>query len=157
MLTARSVQERGEHCDVEYQAEEVPLDCVAEPEPLPDHGSNDEGADGGGDPEGALSEAIVATFGDVESFRAAFAKAGMTRFGSGWSWLCVNSDGQLHVESTGNQDNPLSHGHTPILGCDVWEHAYYLNYQNRRGDYLAAFWNVVDWDDVATRYAAAIG
>jgi Fe-Mn family superoxide dismutase len=112
---------------------------------------------GGGDPDGALGTAIASTFGDIESFRTAFAKAGMTRFGSGWAWLCVDGEGQLHVESTANQDNPLSHGHTPVLGCDVWEHAYYLNYQNRRGDYLGAFWNVVDWDAVSTRYAAAIG
>jgi Fe-Mn family superoxide dismutase len=110
---------------------------------------------GGGEPSGALGTAIEGAFGSFDAFKQAFAKAGMTRFGSGWAWLSVTADGLLLIESTANQDNPLTHGNTPILGCDVWEHAYYLNYQNRRGDYLAAFWNVVDWDAVAARFAAA--
>ncbi|MEE2739509.1 MAG: Fe-Mn family superoxide dismutase, partial [Planctomycetota bacterium] len=92
-----------------------------------------------------------------DAFKEQFAAAAATRFGSGWGWLSVSSEGQLVVESTANQDNPLSHGNTPILGIDVWEHAYYLNYQNRRPDYIAAFWNVVNWQAVAERYAAAKG
>ncbi len=110
---------------------------------------------GGGSPGGALAEAIDAAFGSFESFKDAFQQAGATRFGSGWAWLSVAPDGLLLIESTPNQDSPLMHGNTPILGCDVWEHAYYLHYQNRRGDYLAAFWNVVDWAAVAKRYEAA--
>jgi len=110
---------------------------------------------GGGAPSGDLATAIGATLGSFDDFKAAFAKAGMTQFGSGWAWLSVDAGGKLVVESTANQDNPLTHGNTPILGCDVWEHAYYLNYQNRRADYLAAFWNVVDWNAVAKRFAAA--
>ena len=109
---------------------------------------------GGGEPGGALGDAIKSTFGDFASFQEAFNNAAATRFGSGWAWLSL-SDGQLVVESTPNQDSPLSEGHTPILGLDVWEHAYYLNYQNRRPDYIAAFWNVVNWDEVASRFAAA--
>ena len=93
------------------------------------------------------------TFGSFDDFKAAFQKAGATRFGSGWAWL-VKSGSGLEVTSTPNQDSPISDGKTPILGVDVWEHAYYLNYQNRRGDYLAAFWNVVDWNKVAARFAA---
>ncbi|HQZ69988.1 MAG: superoxide dismutase [Anaerolineae bacterium] len=112
------------------------------------------GPDCGGAPTGALGTAIDAAFGSFDAFKAAFHKAGMTRFGSGWSWLSVNSEGELAVESTPNQDNPLMHGHTPLLGCDVWEHAYYLHYQNRRNEYLDAFWNVVNWSTVAERYAA---
>ena len=110
---------------------------------------------GGGEPGGELGQAIAADLGGFADFKAAFEKAGMTRFGSGWAWLSVDGGGTLVVESSANQDSPLMHGHTPILGCDVWEHAYYLHYQNRRGDYLAAFWNLVDWDAVAARYAAA--
>jgi len=110
---------------------------------------------GGGAPSGELGAAIDAAFGSLDDFKARFAKAGMTRFGSGWAWLSVDAGGLLVVESTPNQDSPLMHGNTPILGCDVWEHAYYLHYQNRRGDYLAAFWNLVDWDAVAARFAAA--
>ena len=106
----------------------------------------------GGAPSGALGDAINSTFGSFDDFKAAFQKAGATRFGSGWAWL-VKSGGGLEVTSTPNQDSPISEGKTPILGADVWEHAYYLNYQNRRGDYLAAFWNVVDWDKVAARFA----
>ncbi len=112
----------------------------------------------GGNPTDALADAITASFGSLEAFKEKFANAGMTRFGSGWAWLIVN-DGKLEVSSTPNQDNPLMEiadvKGTPILGCDVWEHAYYLHYQNRRADYLAAFWNVVDWSKVAERFAAA--
>ena len=110
---------------------------------------------GGGAPSGALAEAINAAFGSFEDFKAAFAKAGMTRFGSGWAWLCVDGDGGLVVTSTANQDNPVTVGLRPILGIDVWEHAYYLNYQNRRGDYIAAFWNVVNWDLVGEKFAGS--
>lgn len=114
---------------------------------------------GGGEPTGALAEAINSTFGSFAAFKEEFAKAAATRFGSGWAWLCVE-DGKLKVCSTPNQDNPLMDVVTdcngmPILGLDVWEHAYYLNYQNRRPDYISAFWNVVSWDEVARRYAAA--
>ena len=112
--------------------------------------------DGGGAPSGDLAAAIDSAFGSFDKFREEFAAAAGTRFGSGWAWLCVDG-GKLHVESTANQDNPLMHGHTPILGCDVWEHAYYLNYQNRRPDYVKAFFNVVNWDAVAERFAAAKG
>jgi len=109
---------------------------------------------GGGDPAGDLAKAINDTFGSVAKFREDFAKAGATRFGSGWAWLSVDK-GKLVVESTPNQDSPLSEGRTPILGLDVWEHAYYLHYQNRRPDYIAAFWNVVNWEEVAKRFAQA--
>jgi Fe-Mn family superoxide dismutase len=111
--------------------------------------------DGGGEPGGDLAAAITAAFGSFNDFKDQFSKAGATRFGSGWAWLSVNSSGGLVVSSTPNQDNPLSEGLTPILGLDVWEHAYYLNYQNRRPDYVAAWWNVVNWDQVAKNYAAA--
>ena len=110
---------------------------------------------GGGKPTGELAEAIDSSFGSFENFKEQFATAAATRFGSGWAWLVV-SDGKLAVESTGNQDNPLMEGRTPILGVDVWEHAYYLNYQNRRPDYVEAFFHVINWDEVARRYAAAI-
>ncbi|MGO4887178.1 superoxide dismutase [Anaerobacillus sp. MEB173] len=109
---------------------------------------------GGGEPTGELADAINSKFGSLESFKEEFAKAGATRFGSGWAWLIVDN-GELAVTSTPNQDSPVMEGKTPILGLDVWEHAYYLNYQNRRPDYIAAFWNVVNWDEVAKRYAAA--
>ncbi|MBI4315588.1 MAG: superoxide dismutase [Chloroflexi bacterium] len=109
---------------------------------------------GGGEPGGDLSAAIAAAFGSVAGFKEKFNAAGMGRFGSGWAWLSL-SKGVLEVHSTANQDSPLMEGKTPLLGCDVWEHAYYLNYQNRRADYLAAWWNVVDWDAVAARYADA--
>lgn len=111
--------------------------------------------DGGGSPSGALAEAINSAFGSFDAFKEAFSKAAGTRFGSGWAWLYVGGDGNLAVTSTPNQDTPLMDGNTPILGLDVWEHAYYLNYQNRRGDYVAAWWNVVDWDAVAKNFAAA--
>jgi len=112
------------------------------------------GPNGGGEPSGALSEAISSTFGSFDAFKEQFGNAAATRFGSGWAWLSVDG-GSLVVESTPNQDSPLSEGRTPILGLDVWEHAYYLNYQNRRPDYITAFWNVVNWDEVAKRFAAA--
>ena len=102
-----------------------------------------------------LSDAIHAAFGSFEAFKDAFSKAAMTRFGSGWAWLSVNPQGQVLVESTANQDSPIMHGNSPLLGVDVWEHAYYLLYQNRRADYLKAFFSVVDWDVVASRFAAA--
>ena len=108
----------------------------------------------GGEPTGELGAAIDATFGGFDAFKEAFAAAGMTRFGSGWAWLVVDGD-SLAVTSTANQDSPLMEGKTPLLGLDVWEHAYYLNYQNRRPDYIGAFWNVVDWDAVAARFSAA--
>ncbi|MGB2153541.1 MAG: superoxide dismutase [Flavobacteriaceae bacterium] len=111
---------------------------------------------GGGEPSGALSEAINTAFGSFEEFKDAFAKAAATRFGSGWAWLCVNSGGTVEVCSTANQDNPLMPdvgcNGFPILGIDVWEHAYYLNYQNRRPDYIQAFFNVVDWNMVSKLY-----
>ena len=110
---------------------------------------------GGGTPDGELAEAINSTFGSFDAFKEAFANAAATRFGSGWAWLSVDADGNLNVHSTANQDSPIMEGMTPILGLDVWEHAYYLNYQNRRPDYISAFWNVVDWDKVAEYYAAA--
>jgi len=107
---------------------------------------------GAGQPGGALAKAIDAEFGSFASFKEGFSKAGATRFGSGWAWLSMDTAGKLIVESTPNQDTPLAARHTPLLGCDVWEHAYYLKYQNRRPDYLAAWWNVVNWDVVAARY-----
>ena len=110
---------------------------------------------GGGTPGGDLGDAISSTFGSFDAFKDAFAKAAATRFGSGWAWLSVDADGNLNVHSTANQDSPIMDGMTPILGLDVWEHAYYLNYQNRRPDYISAFWNVVNWDKVAEYYAAA--
>lgn len=114
---------------------------------------------GGGEPDGDLARAIDAELGGFEAFKKAFTQAALTRFGSGWAWLSVNAQGGLVVESSGNQDSPLmaglASGNTPILGLDVWEHAYYLKYQNRRPEYIAAFYNVIDWSEVARRYAAA--
>jgi Fe-Mn family superoxide dismutase len=109
----------------------------------------------GGAPSGALADAINSAFGSFDEFKSQFSAAAGGRFGSGWAWLVVNN-GALEVTSTPNQDNPLTDGKTPILGVDVWEHAYYLNYQNRRPDYVAAFWNVVNWDKVAELYDAAL-
>ena len=106
-------------------------------------------------PSAALADAITATFGGLDDFKQTFAKNAATRFGSGWSWLVVDGAGKLSAYSTANQDSPLMQGHTPILGIDVWEHAYYLNYQNRRPDYVAAWWNVVNWDKVAELFASA--
>lgn len=110
---------------------------------------------GGGAPDGALGSAITSTFGSFDAFKEKFSAAAGSRFGSGWAWLVVNSQGNLEVYSTANQDSPYMKGDTPILGLDVWEHAYYLNYQNRRPDYVSAFWNVVNWDQVGANYAAA--
>lgn len=112
-------------------------------------------ANGGGQPGGELAQAINDAFGSFDAFKEQFTKAAGTRFGSGWAWLYVAGNGKLAVGSTPNQDTPLMEGNTPILGLDVWEHAYYLNYQNRRPDYVSAWWNVVDWDAVAKNYAAA--
>lgn len=109
---------------------------------------------GGGKPSGELSAAIDETFGSFDEFKEKFSATGAGRFGSGWAWLVV-TDGKLEVIDTLNQDSPLSLGKTPILGLDVWEHAYYLNYQNKRPEYISAFWNVVNWDEVAKRYKAA--
>ncbi|KMK75988.1 superoxide dismutase [Alkalihalobacillus pseudalcaliphilus] len=109
---------------------------------------------GGGAPKGEVADAINSTFGSFEAFKEKFADAGANRFGSGWAWLVV-ADGKLEITSTPNQDSPLTEGKTPVLGLDVWEHAYYLNYQNRRPDYIGAFWNVVNWDKVEELYQAA--
>jgi Fe-Mn family superoxide dismutase len=115
---------------------------------------------GGGEPTGAIGEAINATFGSYEKFKEEFTKAATTRFGSGWAWLCVKADKSLCVCSSPNQDNPLMDisecPGTPVLGLDVWEHAYYLHYQNRRPDYIAAFYNIINWDEVNRRYAEAL-
>ena len=115
--------------------------------------------DGGGAPAGELASAIDAAFGSLDGLKEKFNAAAGTRFGSGWAWLCAKADGSLDVCSTANQDNPLMPGvgcgGTPIMGLDVWEHAYYLNYQNRRPDYVSAFWNVINWEQVAANYAAA--
>ncbi len=110
--------------------------------------------DGGGEPEGDLATAITDAFGDFESFQGQFKDAGVNQFGSGWSWLVHDGSG-LAVVSTANQDSPVSDGKTPLLGCDVWEHAYYLKYQNKRPDYIDAFWNVVNWGFVGQRFADA--
>lgn len=113
---------------------------------------------GGGAPSGELADAINSSFGSLEGFKEKFANAAATQFGSGWAWLCVHKGGKLDVCGTPNQDNPLMPGvgcgGHPILGIDVWEHAYYLNYQNRRPDYISAFWNVINWDEVSARFAA---
>ena len=111
---------------------------------------------GGGEPSGPLADAITKTFGDFAKFKEQFAAAGTGRFGSGWAWL-IASDGKLEITSTPNQDTPVMEGRTPILGLDVWEHAYYLKYQNRRPDYIAAWWNVVSWDAVGKRFAEVGG
>lgn len=114
------------------------------------------GPDGGGAPSGALGEAINKTFGGFDGFKSKLSDAGKTQFGSGWAWLVV-ADGKLQVYGTANQDSPYMQGHTPILGVDVWEHAYYLKYQNRRPDYLEAWWNVVNWAEVGRRFEKARG
>lgn len=111
--------------------------------------------DGGGEPSGGLADAITQAFGSFSAFKEAFSTAAATRFGSGWAWLTVEN-GTLKVESTANQDSPLMQGNTPILGLDVWEHAYYLHYQNKRPDYIDAFWNIVHWEEVARRFAEAL-
>jgi superoxide dismutase, Fe-Mn family len=116
---------------------------------------------GGGLPEGKLAEAIVKDFGSFDAFKAKFNEAAANRFGSGWAWLCLKKDGSLCVCSSANQDNPLMNVHdcpgTPIMGLDVWEHAYYLKYQNRRPDYISAFWNVINWKKVGENYIKALG
>ena len=113
------------------------------------------GPKGGGEPNGGLADAINSTFGDLETFKNQFNDAGLKQFGSGWAWLVLNKDGKLQIVSTPNQDNPMSTGSRPVLGNDVWEHAYYLKYQNRRADYLKAWWNVVNWDAIAERFEQA--
>ncbi len=110
------------------------------------------GPKAGGQPKGKVAAAINQAFGSFDAFKEKFAQAATTRFGSGWAWLSVTKDGKLEVSSTPNQDSPLMEGKTPILGIDVWEHAYYLHYQNRRPDYVAAFWNVVNWQEVERRF-----
>ncbi|MEG3001729.1 MAG: superoxide dismutase [Comamonas sp.] len=119
------------------------------------------GQGGGGAPSGALAQALDRDLGGMDAFQKAFTQAALTRFGSGWAWLVVNAQGQLAVESSANQDSPLmagiGSGSTPILGLDVWEHAYYLQYQNRRPEYIAAFFHVIDWHEVARRYQQALG
>ncbi len=112
---------------------------------------------GGGEPTGAIAQAITSELGGFAAFKEAFAKAATTRFGSGWAWLVLGNEGKLGVTSTPNQDSPIMDGLTPLLGLDVWEHAYYLKYQNRRPDYIAAWWNTVNWDEVNRRYQAAKG
>jgi superoxide dismutase, Fe-Mn family len=112
--------------------------------------------EGGGEPSGALADAIGETFGGVDALKETMTQNGVTRFGSGWTWLVWDGSG-LQAYSTANQDSPLMDGHVPLLGIDVWEHAYYLNYQNRRPDYLAAWWHVANWDEVGRRYDAAAG
>lgn len=109
----------------------------------------------GGSPSGDLAAAIDKAFGSLDAFKAEFAKAAAGRFGSGWAWLVVGKDGNLAITSTPNQDNPISEGLKPVLGLDVWEHAYYLNYQNRRPDYISAWWNVVNWEQAASNYASS--
>lgn len=111
--------------------------------------------DGGGQPSGALADAIDSEFGSFDSFKEEFENAATGRFGSGWAWLVVDTSGDLHVYNTLNQNSPYMDGHTPILGLDVWEHAYYLKYQNSRGDYVSNFWDVVNWDRVGQNYEAA--
>jgi Fe-Mn family superoxide dismutase len=112
--------------------------------------------EGGGSPQSKVASAIDEQLGGFEAFKEAFTKAALSRFGSGWAWLSVTPEKKLVVESSGNQDSPLMHGNTPILGLDVWEHAYYLRYQNRRPEYIAAFYNVVNWAEVERRYEAAV-
>ncbi len=109
---------------------------------------------GGGEPTGALAQAITGELGGFAAFKEAFAKAATTRFGSGWAWLVAGKDGKLAVTSTPNQDSPIMEGLTPLLGLDVWEHAYYLNYQNRRPDYITAWWNTINWEEVGRRYTS---
>ncbi|WP_410480421.1 superoxide dismutase [Pseudomonas sp. DCA-1] len=111
---------------------------------------------GGGEPVGLLAQAVTAQLGGFEAFKEGFTKAALTRFGSGWAWLSVTPQKMLVVESSGNQDSPLMHGNVPILGLDVWEHAYYLKYQNRRPEYIGAFYNVIDWVEVERRYLEAL-
>lgn len=113
------------------------------------------GPKAGGAPTGKLAEDINSTFGSFDAFKEKFEAAGLARFGSGWAWLIVNKSGKLEVISTPNQDNPLMDGNKPVLGCDVWEHAYYLKYQNKRGDYLKSWWNTINWNEVNKNYESA--
>jgi superoxide dismutase, Fe-Mn family len=113
------------------------------------------GPNAGGNPKGKLAEAINSTFGSFDQFKGELEKAGIGRFGSGWAWLVVNKEGKLQITSTANQDSPISDGLKPVIGVDVWEHAYYLLYQNRRPDYLKAWWNVVNWDQAEKNFQAA--
>jgi Superoxide dismutase len=113
------------------------------------------GPNAGGNPKGKLAEAINSTFGGFDQFKGELEKAGVGRFGSGWAWLVVNKEGKLQITSTANQDSPISEGLTPVIGVDVWEHAYYLLYQNRRPDYLKAWWNVVNWDQAEKNFQVA--
>jgi len=115
------------------------------------------GQNGGGKPTGAIAQAIDSSFGSFDAFKTEFAKAAATRFGSGWAWAIVDANGKLAITSTPNQDSPLIDGKKPILGLDVWEHAYYLKYQNKRPDYISAFWNVIDWNAVNAEYEKARG
>jgi len=115
------------------------------------------GPNAGGQPSGVLADAINQTFGSFDTFKEQLGKAATTRFGSGWAWLSADSSGKLQIESTANQDSPLMEGRTPLLGLDVWEHSYYLKYQNRRPEYIGAWWNVVNWPEVTRRYQAARG
>ena len=112
-------------------------------------------ANGGGAPSGDLADAINGEFGDFDTFKGLFTQAGITRFGSGWAWLSVDGGGKLVVSSTANQDNPITEGLKPVVGLDVWEHAYYLKYQNKRPDYIGAFWNVINWNQAAKNFAKA--
>jgi Fe-Mn family superoxide dismutase len=112
---------------------------------------------GGGEPKGALADAVRSAFGSFDAFKEKFSSAATGRFGSGWAWLVVGRDGKLQVVDTPNQDNPLSDGHKPLMGVDVWEHAYYLKYQNKRPEYVDAWWNTVNWDEVGKRYEKARG
>jgi len=112
------------------------------------------GPKGGGQPSGALADAIKSTFGSFDSFKEKFNNAGATRFGSGWAWLVKDGSGKLDIYSTANQDSPIMEGKYPVMGLDVWEHAYYLKYQNRRPEYIGAWWNVVNWEEIAKRFAA---
>lgn len=116
---------------------------------------NNLGTSGRGEPTGQIGEAIDMGFGSFSSFKEQFTKSAMGHFGSGWAWLCLDQGGKLAIISTANQDTPLSDGLSPLLTIDVWEHAYYLKYQNRRAEYVEAWWNVINWDDVASRFASA--
>src|SRR5947209_12193325 len=158
-----------QHPDLQSKsAEELIRDLNSVPEPIRTAVRNNGGghvnhsmfwqimrSNGGGDPTGPIAAAIKEAFGDFEELKKQFNDAGVKRFGSGWSWLVLTRDGKLAVMSTANQDKPLSEGHFPIMGNDVWEHAYYLKYQNRRPEYLAAWWNVVNWDEINKRFMEA--
>jgi superoxide dismutase, Fe-Mn family len=157
------------HADLQDKAvEELLKDLAAIPEAIRtavrNHGGghlnhmmfwNNMGSAGRGEPTGKLADAIGTTFGSFAAFKEQFSKAAMGRFGSGWAWLCLDKSGKLAILSTANQDSPLSDGLEPLLTLDVWEHAYYLKYQNRRADFVEAWWNVVNWDDVAARFGSA--